>query len=149
MRDRKPYLLASVAVGSALAAIGIVALSVTDASAWRNPFEHRYLTQALQLCDRGTFYVGGAPKLSRYLLGPQAGQPVMQRVDPFGVRPLRTECGAKPTAFRVLIPRVEQNGVGRNFSRMSLGPGQGRLHAGDQCHTLAIGQIDGEVAGAE
>ena len=80
MRDTKLYLLASVAVVSALAAIGIVALSVTNASAWQNPFQHSYLTKPLQLCDRGTFYVGGAPKLSRYVLGPQAGQPVMQKI---------------------------------------------------------------------
>ena len=35
MRDTKRYLLASVAVVGALAAIGIVALSVTNASAWQ------------------------------------------------------------------------------------------------------------------
>ena len=40
----------------------------------------RYLTKPLQLCDRGTFYVGGAPKLTRYGGGPQAGQAVVQKI---------------------------------------------------------------------
>ena len=80
MRDRKLCLLTSVAVVGALAATGVVVLSASDASAWQSPTKHRYLTKPLQLCDRGTFYVGGAPKLTRYGGGPQAGQAVVQKI---------------------------------------------------------------------
>ena len=72
--------LTSVAVVGALAATGVVVLSASDASAWQSPTKHRYLTKPLQLCDRGTFYVGGAPKLTRYGSGPQAGQAVVQKI---------------------------------------------------------------------
>ena len=72
MRNKKLYLLASVAVVGALAA--------TSATAWQSPTKKRYLTKPLQLCDRGTFYVGGAPKLTRYGGGPQAGQAVVQKI---------------------------------------------------------------------
>ena len=70
--SRKSYLMMSVAVVGALAA--------TSASAWQSPTKQRYLTKPLQLCDRGTFYVGGAPKLSQYGGGPQAGQAVIQKI---------------------------------------------------------------------
>jgi hypothetical protein len=56
------------------------ALAATGAYAWQSPTKHRYLTKPLQLCDRGTFYVGGAPKLTRYGAGPQANQPVVQKI---------------------------------------------------------------------
>ena len=56
--SRKSYLLVSVA------AVG--AIATTNASAWQSPTEHRYLTEPLQLCDRGTFYVGGAPKVTQF-----------------------------------------------------------------------------------
>jgi hypothetical protein len=72
--------MSSVGVVAALAATGVITFSATDASAWQSPTKHRYLTQPLQLCDRGTFYVGGAPKLTRYGSGPQAGQPVVQKI---------------------------------------------------------------------
>lgn len=39
----------------------------------------------------------------------------MKRVDLFGVRPLRSERPAEPTAFGMLIPRVNAQGVDRNF----------------------------------
>jgi hypothetical protein len=77
---QKACLMSTVAVVGALAATGVIALSATDASAWQSPTKHRYLTQPLQLCDRGTFYVGGAPKLTRYGGGPQAGQAVVQKI---------------------------------------------------------------------
>src|SRR6188474_3024161 len=80
MRDRKLCLLTSVAVVGALAATGVVVLSASDAEAWQSPTKHRYLTKPLQLCDRGTFYLGGAPKLSRYAGGPQANQSVIQKI---------------------------------------------------------------------
>ena len=46
-----------------VAAVG--ALAATAAYGWQSPTEHRYLTKPLELCDRGTFYVGGAPKVRR------------------------------------------------------------------------------------
>jgi len=67
MRDKKSYLLASVAVVGALAA--------TTASAWQSPTKHKYLTQPLQICDKGTFYVGGAPKISPFHLEATPGEP--------------------------------------------------------------------------
>jgi hypothetical protein len=77
---RKSYLMASVAAVGALATTAIVTLPANDAEAWQSPTKHRYLTAPLQLCDRGTFYVGGAPKLTRYGGGPQAGQAVVQKI---------------------------------------------------------------------
>jgi len=59
MKNRKTILMASAA------AIGTMA-AATAAYAWQSPTEHRYLTKPLQLCDRGTFYVGGAPKITPY-----------------------------------------------------------------------------------
>src|SRR5712671_4392088 len=76
----KKHLMSSVAVVGALAAAGMVAVPANNASAWQSPTKHRYLTKPLQLCDRGTFYVGGAPKLTRYGGGPQAGQAVVQKI---------------------------------------------------------------------
>ena len=76
-RMRKLILLSSVASGTLAAACMITAHPV---SAWQSPTKHKYLTAPLQLCDRGTFYVGGAPKLTRYGGGPQAGQAVVQKI---------------------------------------------------------------------
>ena len=76
----KSYLMASVAAVGALAATAVVTLPANEAEAWQSPTKHKYLTAPLQLCDRGTFYVGGAPKLTRYGSGPQAGQPVVQKI---------------------------------------------------------------------
>src|SRR5689334_9105482 len=72
MRDtaRHTRLLSSVAIVGALAALGGVALTATDASAWQSPAKKKYMTAPLQLCDEGTFYVGGAPKVTPYGLGP-------------------------------------------------------------------------------
>ena len=66
------------AVVGALAATGVEQL-LTRRRGNRQQ-KHRYLTKPLQLCDRGTFYVGGAPKLTRYGGGPQAGQAVVQKI---------------------------------------------------------------------
>ena len=63
MRNRKAILMASAA------AIGSMA-AATAAYAWQSPTEHRYLTKPLQICDQGTFYVGGAPKTSPFANGP-------------------------------------------------------------------------------
>src|SRR6187397_2271797 len=77
---QKARLMSSVAVLGALAVAGVVILPPTNVSAWQSPTKHRYLSKPLQLCDRGTFYVGGAPKLTRYGSGPQAGQAVVQTI---------------------------------------------------------------------
>src|SRR5262245_40969696 len=69
---RKTFLMTSLAVVGAMAA--------NIAYGWQPPTEHRYLTNPLQLCDIGIFYVGGAPKLSPYADGPQAGNPVRQKI---------------------------------------------------------------------
>src|SRR4029079_9833632 len=62
---RKTFLLASVAMVGALAA--------TTAFAWQSPTKKKYLTAPLQLCDEGTFYVGGAPKVTPFGAGPTPG----------------------------------------------------------------------------
>ena len=66
MRTSKALVIASVMVG---------ALAATSAFAWQSPTKHRYLTQPLQLCDEGTFFVGGAPKISPFHAGPTPGEP--------------------------------------------------------------------------
>ena len=44
---------------------GLVAAN--DARAWRNPLTERYTSGApLNVCDQGSFFVGGVPKLTRY-----------------------------------------------------------------------------------
>jgi hypothetical protein len=62
---RKTFLMTSVAMVGALAA--------TAAFAWQAPTKHKYLTAPLQLCDEGTFYVGGAPKVTPFGAGPTPG----------------------------------------------------------------------------
>jgi pimeloyl-ACP methyl ester carboxylesterase len=42
------------------------AQEICTAHRWQSPTEHRYLTKPLHLCDRGSFYVGGAPKITPY-----------------------------------------------------------------------------------
>ena len=71
-RMRKLILLSSVASGTLAAACMITAHPV---SAWQSPTKHKYLTKPLQICDQGTFYVGGAPKVTPFGGGPHAGQP--------------------------------------------------------------------------
>ena len=58
----KAFLMTSVA------AVG--ALATTNASAWQSPTKHSYLTSPLEICDKGTFYVGGAPKITPFGAGP-------------------------------------------------------------------------------
>jgi hypothetical protein len=71
-RKRRASLMSSVAVVAVLAATGIIALP-PSASAWRSPTQHTYLTKGLQICDQGTFYVGGAPKVTAFGASSTAG----------------------------------------------------------------------------
>ena len=66
---RKTFLMGCVAMVGAFAA--------TTAFAWQSPTKHRYLTNGpLQICDEGTFYVGGAPKITPFAstAAPQGGR---------------------------------------------------------------------------
>ena len=62
-----------------LAIAGAVALLSANAQAWQNPLEKRYLKGApLQICDQGSFFVGGVPKITRYATSatpPEGGPP--------------------------------------------------------------------------
>src|SRR4029079_13743513 len=49
-----------------VAAPVFAALSAREASSWKTPLKHRYLSKPLQVCDQGIFYVGGAPKITTY-----------------------------------------------------------------------------------
>jgi len=53
----------------------IAASFATSASAWVNPLEHRYVSGTLDVCDYGSFYVGGVPKITNFAAGPVAGAP--------------------------------------------------------------------------
>jgi hypothetical protein len=68
MKARKGPLLA---LTSAL----MVATSASSASAWENPLENPYLGEPLEVCDQGSFFVGGVPKVTKYAAGPSAGDP--------------------------------------------------------------------------
>ena len=59
-----------------VAVLAAVAAGVaSDASAWRNPLESRYTSGApLSICDQGSFFVGGVPKVTRYAASANAGE---------------------------------------------------------------------------
>ena len=60
-RFTKPYLSTIVLTIVATVMLGAGAL------AWENPLKGRYLTGApLSVCDQGSFFVGGVPKITRY-----------------------------------------------------------------------------------
>jgi hypothetical protein len=52
--------------GRVLAAV-LLAGTATGAWAWENPIEHPYLTGPLDICDQGSFFVGGVPKVSTFI----------------------------------------------------------------------------------
>jgi len=56
-----------------IVASAVCAAFATSASAQLYPTERRYLTKPLQICDRGIFYVGGAPKVTPFGAGPTVG----------------------------------------------------------------------------
>lgn len=53
-----------------------VASFAASALAWVNPLEHRYLSgKPLEICDQGSFFVGGVPKITPYAGSSTAGAP--------------------------------------------------------------------------
>src|SRR5215510_16377595 len=45
----------------------VIAMLGAGALAWENPLKRRYLSGApLSICDQGSFFVGGVPKITRY-----------------------------------------------------------------------------------
>jgi hypothetical protein len=48
---------------------------VSSAAAWENPLENPHMSAPLEICDQGSFFVGGVPKVTEYAAGPQAGAP--------------------------------------------------------------------------
>ena len=57
----KAFLMTSVA------AVGVMA--ATGAYAWKNPTKNKYMLAPLEICDKGTFYVGGNPKITPFANG--------------------------------------------------------------------------------
>lgn len=49
-----------------LALTAAVVTMAQPAAAWENPLEKRYLTAPLQVCDQGSFHVGGVSKITPY-----------------------------------------------------------------------------------
>src|ERR1700730_5874676 len=68
MKARKGPLLA---LTSALMA----ATSASGASAGKNRVENLNRGEPLEVCDQGSFFVGGVPKVTKYAAGPTAGDP--------------------------------------------------------------------------
>jgi hypothetical protein len=57
----------------------VTALLAVHAQAWQNPLQQRYLKgKPLEICDQGSFFVGGVPKVTRYAASatpPEGGPP--------------------------------------------------------------------------
>src|SRR5258706_9476073 len=68
MKARKGPLLA---LTSALMA----ATSASSASAWENPLENPYLDEPPEVCDQGSFFVGGVPKVTKKAASPTPRDP--------------------------------------------------------------------------
>jgi len=52
-----------------------MAASASSALAWQNPLEKPYLNEPLDICDQGSFFVGGVPKVTNYATSATAGPP--------------------------------------------------------------------------
>lgn len=52
---------------TSVAAVG--ALAATNVQAWKSPAKNKYMTGPLEICDKGTFYVGGSPKITPFASG--------------------------------------------------------------------------------
>jgi hypothetical protein len=52
-----------------------MALMTMDASAATFPTEKRYLSKPLHICDQGSFFVGGVPKVTEHAAGADATEP--------------------------------------------------------------------------
>ena len=53
----------------------LLAVAATGAWAWDNPLEHPYTNGPLDICDQGTFHVGGVPKITPYADSNDIGVP--------------------------------------------------------------------------
>jgi len=53
----------------------VIASFATGASAWVNPLKHPYVDGELKICDQGSFFVGGVPKVTNYASSSTAGAP--------------------------------------------------------------------------
>ena len=53
----------------------VVASFATSAAGWVNPLKHRYVQGELNVCDQGSFFVGGVPKVTTYATSSTAGAP--------------------------------------------------------------------------
>lgn len=64
---------------ASLAMVVATAMLAAHAQAWQNPLHKRYLKgKPLEICDQGSFFVGGVPKITRYATSatpPEGGPP--------------------------------------------------------------------------
>ncbi len=51
---------------SMLTAPLLISVTTTPAQAWKNPLKSRYTSAPLDICDQGSFFVGGVPKITNY-----------------------------------------------------------------------------------
>jgi hypothetical protein len=69
----------------------MAATSASSVSAWENPLENPYLDEPLEVCDQGSFFVGGVPKVTKYAAGPTAGGAANGRLSSFTARRTRAQ----------------------------------------------------------
>ena len=61
--------------GISILSAAVLASFATSASGWVNPLMHRYVDGELNICDQGSFFVGGVPKVTNYASSSTAGSP--------------------------------------------------------------------------
>ena len=61
--------------GISILSAAVLASFATSASGWVNPLTHRYVDGELNICDQGSFFVGGVPKVTNYASSSTAGSP--------------------------------------------------------------------------
>ena len=61
--------------GISILSAAVLASFATSAAAWVNPLTHRYVGGELNICDQGSFFVGGVPKVTNYASSSTAGPP--------------------------------------------------------------------------
>ena len=93
----------------------IVAMSASNAGAVKFPSKkNRYMSKPLQVCDQGVFYVGGAPKTTRF---PCRAHPGSEQVDHH-----------RPDVCRVPDPHEGQGVAAHHGARLRL---HGRMRRGN------------------
>ena len=63
-------------IGPTLSALSVALIPsfAANAAGWVNPLENRYLSgPPLEICDQGSFFVGGVPKITRYATSSKEG----------------------------------------------------------------------------